>query len=113
MRGYLRAWESNDPGDIGSLFADDATMRFAPYGEAHRGEDAILEAWLSRGDLPGEWEFEWRPVAIDGDLAIIEGETRYRNGRIYSNLWLIRLGDDGRCRSFVEWYMNQTDESVS
>ena len=113
MHGYLRAWDSNDPGDIELLFAGDATLRWAPFEEQYRGHDAILAAWLSRRDEPGEWQFEWRPVAIDGDLAIIEGVTRYRDGRVYSNLWLIRLGPDGRCRSFVEWYMNHADGSDS
>jgi len=113
MRGFLRAWESNDPGDIGSLFADDATMRCAPVEEPHGGHDVILEAWLSRRDQPGECQFERGPVAIDGDLAVIEGETRYRDRRVYRNLWLIRRGADGKCRSFVERCMNHANSPDS
>ena len=31
MKGYLKAWESNDPQDIGTLFTDDATYYTAPH----------------------------------------------------------------------------------
>lgn len=29
--GYVRAWASNDPDDIGRLFTDDATYYTAPF----------------------------------------------------------------------------------
>lgn len=105
MSGYLRAWDSNDPADIGALFADDATLRFAPFEDPHRGRADIVAAWLAHRDEPGEWEFDWHPLAIDGDTAMIEAVTRYRDGRVYSNLWVFRLDADTVCHDFVEWYM--------
>jgi ketosteroid isomerase-like protein len=104
--GYVRAWNSNDPQDIGALFIDDATYRTEPFAEPWRGRAEIVERWLERKDEPGNSEFAWKPLAAAGDLAIVEGTTRYREPpHTYSNLWVIRLDADGRCREFTEWWM--------
>ena len=44
------------------------------------------------------------------DIAIVQGETGYPNER-YSNLWVIRLDDEGRAREFTEWWMDQSKPS--
>jgi hypothetical protein len=51
-------------------------------------------------------------VAIDGNLAVAQGRSRYFKDaskselvREYDNVFLIEFDDDGRCRSFREWYM--------
>ena len=44
-------------------------------------------------------------LAVDGDLAVVQTEVFYeRPQRGFRNLWLVRLGADGRCTSFEEWY---------
>jgi hypothetical protein len=48
--------------------------------------------------------FEWRPVAVTDDVAIVQGTTMYPT-ETYSNLWVIRLDADGRCREYTEWWM--------
>jgi hypothetical protein len=104
--GYVRAWNSNDPQDIDALFTDDATYRTEPFAEPWRGRAEIVERWLERKDEPGSSEFAWKPLAAASDLAIVEGTTRYREPpHTYSNLWVIRLDADGRCREFIEWWM--------
>jgi hypothetical protein len=36
----------------------------------------------------------------------VQGTTRYLSSpRTYSNLWVVRLADDGRAREFTEWWM--------
>jgi ketosteroid isomerase-like protein len=103
---YLRAWESNDPTDIAALFADDAIYRPTPQSDGWRGRDAIVREWLGRKDDPGGWEFEHEVLAVDGDLAVVRGVTRYKPpSDTYENLWLIRIGEDGRAREFVEYWM--------
>jgi uncharacterized protein (TIGR02246 family) len=104
--GYVRAWNSNDPADIGALFTEDAEYRTEPYRPPWRGRDRIVKDWLARRDKPGETSFEWRPVAVTDEAAVIEGTTRYPE-KTFSNLWVIRLDDDGRCREFTEWWMEQ------
>jgi uncharacterized protein (TIGR02246 family) len=106
IAGYVRAWNTNDPADIGALFTDDALYYTAPFREPWRGREQIVRDWLGRKDEPGETEFHWRPVSSTDDVAIIQGETTYPTEK-FSNLWVIRLADDGRCREFTEWWMEQ------
>jgi ketosteroid isomerase-like protein len=109
ITGYRRAWESNDPTDIRSLFTEDAEYRTEPYAPAWRGQDAIVEGWLEAKDEPGETTFDWKPVVQASDIAVVEATTVYRAGRTYSNLWVIRLAPDGRAREFTEWWMKHPD----
>lgn len=102
--GYVRAWNSNDPRDIGRLFTEDAEYFKEPYVQPWRGPEQILAGWLAHRDEPGDTSFDWHPVAVTADVAIVAGTTRYP-GQTYSNLWVIRLADDGRCRQFTEWWM--------
>jgi uncharacterized protein (TIGR02246 family) len=108
--GYVRAWNSNDPHEIGSLFTDDADYYTAPFRPPWHGREEIVAGWLDRTDEPGETTFDWHPVVITDDLAIIQGTTGYPD-ETFSNLWLIRLDADGRCREFTEWWMEHPGES--
>ena len=104
--GYVRAWNSNDPDEIGALFTDDALYFTEPYASPWRGRAEIVEGWLAARDEPGDATFEWRPLVEASDLAVVTGTTVYREPpRTYSNLWVVRLEPDGRCREFTEWWM--------
>jgi uncharacterized protein (TIGR02246 family) len=107
MQGYVRAWESNSPEEIGSLFTEDAKYWTAPYREPWTGRDGIVEGWLARKDEPGQWGFRYEIEAIAGDLAFVRGWTTYTRGERYSNLWVIRLAGDGRASEFTEWWMDE------
>jgi hypothetical protein len=102
--GYLRAWNSNDPAEIGALFTEDATYRSEPYRQPHEGREDIVRFWLAHRDEPGQTTFTWEPLLITDELAVITGTTTYPD-RTFSNLWLIRLAPDGACREFSEWWM--------
>lgn len=109
MAGYLKAWSSNAPSDIEALFTPDAIYRPTPHSEGWQGRDAIVAGWLARGDTPGTWSFEHTILALDGDVAIVQGHTTYRDPPLdYSNLWVLRLDPDGRCREYVEWWVDRT-----
>lgn len=101
---YVAAWRSYDPAAIRALFADDVAYRFHPYAEPVRGAGAVAEAWLAEQDEPDSWEARYEPALISGDHAIATGETRYADGQVYSNLWQLEFGADGRCTSFTEWW---------
>lgn len=111
MAAYERAWASNHADEIGALFSDDALYFTAPFREPWRGRQEIVDCWLDRKDDPGDWSFEWQPLLDTPELAIITGTTIYRDPPLaYSNLWVLRLGADGRCREFTEWWMEHTGE---
>jgi hypothetical protein len=106
MDGYRRAWETNDPEDIGGLFTEQALYCTEPYAAPWRGRTAIVGNWIGRKDEPGATEFWWQPLAIDGEVAIVQGQTVYSTPpQTYSNLWVIRLDSGGRCTEFTEWWM--------
>jgi len=109
---YERAWRSNDATDAGDLFTEDAVYRWRPWETPGAvGRDAIVKAWLDDQDDPATWTLECEPLAVNGSLGIARCVTRYiaTAGRttapVYYNIWLVDLDDDGRCRDFVEYFM--------
>jgi ketosteroid isomerase-like protein len=104
VQNYRSAWESNEPADVASLFADDAAYFTEPWAKPWLGRDEIVRNWLARRDEAGSTTFEWHPLIVTSDLAIIEATTRYP-GRVFSNLWVLRLDNSGQARQFTEWWM--------
>ena len=108
LDAYVEAWRTYDRDAIADLFSADASYAYHPYdAEPLRGRDAIVASWLEERDEPGSWEADYRPLMIAGDRAVTTGETRYREGRVFSNLYVLRFDDDGRCAEFVEWFIEQ------
>ena len=105
---YVRAWNSNDPAEIGALFTAQARYLTEPYADAWQGRDAIVSGWLEAKDEPGDTEFTYSVFLATDDLGIVKGDTLYKStGREYSNLWEIRLDNQGACSEFVEWWMKK------
>jgi ketosteroid isomerase-like protein len=119
LAAYMHAWETYSPDAIGDLFTEDATYSFHPYDEPVAGRGAIVESWLKDPDAPGTFEATYRPIAVDGDVAVVNGRSRYFSDssrtqltKEWDNLFVIEFDNDGRCRSFLEWYVaprGQTD----
>jgi ketosteroid isomerase-like protein len=109
VAGYRRAWESNAEADIRALFTDDAEYRYHPYDdEPAAGIDAIVASWLENRDEPETTTWEVRAVHADGDTGFVQGVTDYhRLATVYDNLWVIEFADDGRARTFTEWFMKR------
>lgn len=107
LNRYIDAWRAGDPAAIGDLFSADAAYFYGPYREPVTGRDAIVKDWLADPDEPGSWEAEYRPLAVDGDVAVATGESRYADGKTYSNIYVCRFDGEGRCVEFREWYMKQ------
>jgi hypothetical protein len=120
LDAYAKAWETYDAADVAPLFAENAQYRWHPWDEPEIGRDTIVEAWLNPGgnasdrDKPGTFKAELRPYAVDGNRAVAIGTCTYWTdasrsevARIYENNWLIEFDDDGKCRSFVEYYMKR------
>lgn len=104
IEGYRLAWESNSAAEIGALFTEDAEYFTAPFRPPWRGREEIVARWIEHRDEPGETSFDWKPVVVTDEVAVVEGVTTYPD-EVYSNLWLIVLDQDGRCRRFTEWFM--------
>ena len=80
--------------------------------------EEIVEAWLEQPDEPDDWTLECEPIAVDGDVAVARCETRYRAtargpARIYHNLWVMTLTEDGRCSEYTEYFMKEPTEETA
>jgi uncharacterized protein (TIGR02246 family) len=109
---YIEAWRANAREPIEALFTEDVVYRFAPYGDKNlaNGIDAVVKGWLQDPDPPGSWEASYQPYAVDGDVAVATGWSRYaatdsEPEKTYHNVYLLRFAPDGRCSAFTELYM--------
>ena len=108
LNRYIDAWRSGDAAAIGDLFSDDVVYTYRPFTEPVRGRDVVVADWLRNPDAPDSWEAEYRPLAVDGDVAVSVGESRYPGeGRTFSNIFVCRFDGSGRCREFSEWWVEK------
>ena len=115
LDAYRNAWESYDPDAISNLFSVDAEYRWHPWDEGKdvaRGREAIVEAWLKNRDQSGTYSGAWRPLLVRDGTVVAVGTSRYYRDsskreleKEFHNLWILEFDNDGRCRSFTEWYM--------
>lgn len=118
LDAYIHAWESGVAADVEALFTEDAEYRYHPADEPEVGRELIVFGWLNlngepgRQDAPGTFQAEYEPYAVDGDRAVAVGTSTYWTDasrstlrQTYYNNWLLEFGPDGRCRSFIEYYM--------
>ena len=110
VQGYLACWKSNDPEQIGALFAEDAKYYTQAFREPWAGRQTIVDGWVGRADWQGEWDFAYRWVAIEGDTGVLEGVTTYHTqGTAYHNVWFITLDGEGRCTEFKETWVQKPE----
>ena len=117
---YIRAWETYDRADIEALFSEHAEYRYQPWGDPIVGRDAIIDDWIApsgkpeQADAAGTFAAEYHPYAVDPDgHAVAVGWTTYWKDaartevvRAYHNAYLLEFDEDGRCRSFTEFFMD-------
>jgi len=118
---YVAAWLSYDPDDVAALFSEDVAYRFHPSDEPVVGRDRVVASWLgelpdvgaSTRDAPGTYDADYSPVAVDGDIVVATGTSRYRDDpdgpvvRTYDNCFVMRFDAGGRCREFTEYYLRR------
>ncbi len=107
---YVAAWRSADAPAIGDLFSERAIYSYRAGTRVVEGRDAIVAAWLADPDEPGSWDAQYEPLAIEDQVHVAIGTTRYfdADGAVredYSNIFVCRFDADGRCSTFTEWWM--------
>ena len=106
VEGYERAWRSPGTDALAELFAPDARYSPGPYADPVVGLDALAAFWEREREGPDErFTLQWEVVALDGEVAVLRVEVHYKDPVEveYRDLWIVRLGADGRCTSFEEW----------
>jgi ketosteroid isomerase-like protein len=121
LRAYVEAWKSYDREAIGALFSDDVQYRYHPYDNPVEGRRAVVESWLGEGehegaserDEEGTYDAAYRPMAVDGDVAVATGSSTYLTEpggpveKVYDNCFVMRFDAAGRCREFTEWFVKR------
>ena len=106
LAGYEAAWRAPGTEGLAAIFTDDARYHHSPYEEPVVGLDAIRRMWDQDREGPDEiFTLATDVVAVDGPTAVVRAEVRYGVPlrQEYRDLWIMRLGEDGRCRWFEEW----------
>jgi ketosteroid isomerase-like protein len=106
LASYEAAWRAPDTQGLAEIFTDDASYRQSPYQEPVAGLDAIMRMWDEERDGPDEvFTLATDILAVDGPTAVVRAEVRYGDPlrQEYRDLWIMQLGDDGRCTWFEEW----------
>lgn len=110
LDGYVAAWRSNDASEIGRLFTEDVVYSYRAGREVVTGRDALVADWLREPDDPSSWNARYEPLAIDGEVHVARGWSRYLrpDGSLrdeYSNIFVCRFDEAGQCSEFTEWWM--------
>jgi hypothetical protein len=109
LRAYGHAWESRDPRAACELFTEDATYQETPFVEPMQGREAIYRYWLQVPETQDEVKFESEVLAVADGQGIARWRTAFVRvpGRVrveLDGIFLVRMGEDGRCREFREWW---------
>ncbi|MGQ0568283.1 MAG: nuclear transport factor 2 family protein [Armatimonadota bacterium] len=112
LDNYIEAWRTYNVSRIGDLFSEDALYFHSPFdqNDAVRGRAAIVANWLEEPDAPDSWEAHYLPIAVEGNVGVAHGRTRYLRPdgtlkREFDNIFVLHFDDAGRCTRFAEWYM--------
>ena len=103
---YERAWRTPGTTILEQLFTPDAIYIASPFEPPIRGREAIASFWDAERVGPDEiFSMTWDPVAVEGNVGVARVEVRYGEpaARIYRDLWIVTLGEDGLCTAFEEW----------
>ena len=111
---YVEAWKSYDPDQIGALFSEDATYAYHPQDEPEHGRAAIVTDWLEEPDEKGTYDAQYKVLAIDGDMHVAEGWSRYfdpdgTHADEYSNIYICRFNEAGECTEFIEYWIQNRE----
>ena len=110
LDNYVEAWRTYEPAQIGDLFSEDALYYYSPFDDPLRGREAIVRDWLAEPNAAGSWEARYVPVAVEGDVGVAQGRTRYLRSdgtieREFDNIFVLHFDEAGRCARFTEWFM--------
>ena len=112
LEKYVEAWRTYEPDQIGNLFSENALYYYSPFDEQNplRGRKAIVADWLAEPNPPDSWEAHYVPVAVEGNVGVAQGRTRYFRPdrsieREFDNIFVLHFDDAGQCTRFTEWFM--------
>ena len=108
LDAYGRAWEDHDPSAFTHLFTDDASYYETPFGEPIRGRASLYDYARSGAEAERDVRF-WHEPYTAGEVGVARWGVSFV--RVPSGVkvkldgvFVIRLGDGGKCYEFREWW---------
>ena len=109
LDSYVAAWLSYDADEIRALFSEDIAYRYHPYDEPIVGREPVVASWLgesvsddaSTRDAQGTYSARYAPIAVDDDVVVATGTSRYSERpdgailRTYDNCFVMRFDNEG------------------
>ncbi len=103
---YEAAWRAPGIEGLVEIFPGDATYRLSPM-------KSPSSAWIRSGGCGmrkgtarmRSFTLATEILAVDGPTGVVRAEVHYGDPvrQEYRDLWIMQIGDDGRCNSFEEW----------
>ena len=81
-------------------------IRVCAFEPEIRGLTAIASFWEAEREGADEvFSMDWEPVAVENDVGVVRVEVRYGDPptRVYLDLWIVTLDQNGLCPAFEEW----------
>jgi ketosteroid isomerase-like protein len=118
LRRYFEAWVSNDPDEVGAVFAEDAVYHVDPFsGPRMRGRREIVERWTSEPDAQQDVRWSYEPLALAGDRGIAQWRVSFAPGGAadrrteVDRILVITFDAEGRCTEHREWQVTRDVET--
>ena len=109
LSAYGTAWEAKDAKAFSSLFDADALYYWTPFEDPKKGQEGIVEAFLSAVETQSEIDFGARVLYTQAQLGAAHWScafTRQSTGkRVHiDGIFVVQFNDDGSALSFREWW---------
>ena len=104
--GFEAAWRTHGTEELAAIFSRDAIYLHSPYADAVEGLPKIRTMWEEDRNGPEErFTLSTEIVAVEEGTAVVRALVRYGEPmrQEYTDLWVLRFDDEGRCSRFEEW----------
>jgi hypothetical protein len=104
---FGRAWETNDPQDVGALVPESCEWHSGPFSEVFRDRQTLVDHWISTVNSQDDIKTSYEILSVEDGRGI----CRYRASHLQHKtalvtedmILIVRLDDQARCVEFQEW----------
>ena len=104
---FTKAWQSNDPGDIGALVPETCEWHGGPFAEVFRDRQTLVDHWVGTVNTHSDIETSYEILCVAENRGICRyraSYTRLKTARETDDMiLLVRLDGNGQCVEFHEW----------
>lgn len=113
LRRYFRAWVSNDPQEVASLFAEDAVYYYGPFKDPSLGRTTIVARWVANPDRQFDITTQYEAIMAQGNVGIAHWNVKFRSHandatvNELDGILILRFNSMIECTEHREWYSHR------